>query len=195
MPEVDPDGLASQRAASGGSSRSYVAFDPTQITSPDNRSNPQPGDPCHPLAAEANAPAIAFSCKDHGADVGETSPTLRSMGHDGSHANAGGQVAIATAAYVRRLTPRECERLQGFPDDYTLIPGDHRPRKPEDRAETVAYLIEAGFPPDEASSLADHPDGPRYKALGNSKAVPVVRWSGERIELVESLTMAMPAAV
>ncbi len=68
--------------------------------------------------------------------------------------------AVSPAAAVRRLTPRECERLQGFPDDYTLIP--HRGR------------------------LAA--DGPRYKALGNSMAVPVMRWIGERIHEVEAIT-------
>ena len=57
---------------------------------------------------------------------------------------------------VRRLTPIECERLQGFPDDYTMIPW-------------------RGKPADQC------PDGPRYKALGNSMAVPVMRWIGKRI--------------
>ena len=57
---------------------------------------------------------------------------------------------------VRRLTPIECERLQGFPDDYTRIPW--KGKAPE-----------------------DCPDGPRYKALGNSMAVPVMRWIGSRI--------------
>ena len=66
--------------------------------------------------------------------------------------------AVGIASAVRRLTPRECERLQGFPDDYTLIPW----RK----------------------GMAS--DGPRYKALGNSFAVPVVRWIGERIQNVEA---------
>lgn len=65
--------------------------------------------------------------------------------------------AVQMASAVRRLTPRECERLQGFPDDYTLIPW-------------------RGKPTDEC------PDGPRYKAIGNSKAVPVVRWIGRRIQ-------------
>ena len=60
---------------------------------------------------------------------------------------------------VRRLTPTECERLQGFPDKYT----DIRPKG------------------------KDTPDGPRYKALGNSMAVPVMRWIGKRIEMVEAL--------
>ncbi|QDD91898.1 DNA cytosine methyltransferase [Pseudomonas oryzihabitans] len=170
---------------------------------------------------------LAFSCKDHGADVGHIAPTLRAMGHGESHANAGGQVAVAypllevgkrtgastndpragigignpadpmftlqagaqhgvcvtgdiahtlkaegfdasedgtgrgqpmvpAESGVRRLTPRECERLQGFPDDHTLIPWRGRP-------------------------ASECPDGPRYKAIGNSKAVPVVRWIGRRL--------------
>jgi DNA (cytosine-5)-methyltransferase 1 len=67
---------------------------------------------------------------------------------------------IAAASAVRRLTPRECERLQGFPDDFTLVPHRGKPAA----------------------------DGPRYKALGNSMAVPVMRWIGERIQAVEALT-------
>lgn len=59
---------------------------------------------------------------------------------------------------VRRLTPRECERLQGFPDDYTDIPYRNKEHAP---------------------------DGPRYKALGNSMAVPVMRWIGQRIQETE----------
>ncbi len=69
---------------------------------------------------------------------------------------------IAEQWAVRRLTPTECERLQGFPDGYTAIPW-------------------RGKPADQC------PDGPRYKALGNSMAVPVMRWIGERIEMVEEL--------
>ena len=65
-----------------------------------------------------------------------------------------------TPMQVRRLTPVECERLQGFPDGYT----DIRPRG------------------------KDTPDGPRYKALGNSMAVPVMRWIGERIKAVDKLS-------
>ena len=60
---------------------------------------------------------------------------------------------------VRRLTPRECERLQGLPDDYTLIP------------------FRASPPP----------DGPRYRAIGNSMAVPVMRWIGRRIQIVDGI--------
>jgi DNA (cytosine-5)-methyltransferase 1 len=148
-----------------------IAFDPRQIHHPANFSNPKVGDPCHPLRAVANAePAIAyqtgpiaFSCKDHGADAtSDLAPTLRSMGHDESQqfASDRGDVAHGKGGAggwaVRRLTPRlrECERLQGFPDDYTLIP-------------------------DETGK--GQADGARYRQLGNSFAVPVVRWIGERI--------------
>jgi DNA (cytosine-5)-methyltransferase 1 len=68
---------------------------------------------------------------------------------------------------IRRLTPKECERLQGFPDGWTLIP----------------YR---GKPADQC------PDGPRYKACGNSMAVPVMRWIGERIQMVEDLMKTHP---
>jgi len=193
MPEVSE--RASLRASAGGSTNSY----------------------------------IAFSAKDHGADADEVAPTLRGMGHDASHANGGGQLAIAFTLHgsdgtaniasstdvsgslrtrapgsienssttavlqeqsvaslqpdscskqidssdtssgspnlihapmaVRRLTPRECERLQGFPDDYTLV---------EYRGKLAA-------------------DGPRYRSLGNSMAVPVMRWIGERIAAVDAI--------
>ncbi|MEI0775763.1 DNA cytosine methyltransferase [Pseudomonas aeruginosa] len=132
-----------------------AVFDPNQITSATNRSQPTPG-LCHTLPASSQPP-IAFNCKDYGADAGDVSPTLRAMGHGESHANAGGQVAVQNATGVRRLTPRECERLQGFPDDYTLIPWRGKPAE-------------------------ECPDGPRYKAIGNSKAVPVVRWIGRRLK-------------
>jgi len=140
----------------------------------------------------------AFSAKDHGADAGPLAPTLRAMPHDRSHANAGGQVAVCFESRVarngrggpsgivpplkaqsggtgrgdaapllavggplavRRLTPRECERLQGMPDDYTLIPYRGKPAA----------------------------DGPRYRAIGNSMAVPVIRWIGRRIQMVDSI--------
>lgn len=213
---------------------------------------------------------LAFTCKDHGADAGEISPTLRSMSADQSHANGGGQVAIAihdmatrhqgtngsgadvgkghglgiagpedpmftltkgdkhavmferrfvrtsggqpqdelshclradnnsgdgapcvafaqnqrdevrtmkvagalaaepgmkqqtfiaTNHIVRRLTPTECEFLQGFPRNHTLIPVNGKPAA----------------------------DGPRYKSLGNSMAVPCMEWLGKRIQMMENL--------
>jgi DNA (cytosine-5)-methyltransferase 1 len=77
------------------------------------------------------------------------------------NASTTGGVLESTMA-IRRLTPKECERLQGFPDDWTLIPYRNK-------------------------SVEQCPDGPRYKACGNSMAVPVMRWIGQRIEMVEQL--------
>ena len=65
--------------------------------------------------------------------------------------------AVSDGLQVRRLTPTECERLQGFPDNHTQIPWRGKP-------------------------AADCPDGPRYKAIGNSMAVPVMRWIGRKIK-------------
>ena len=70
--------------------------------------------------------------------------------------------AVSDGLQVRRLTPTECERLQGFPDNHTLIPWRGKP-------------------------AADCPDSPRYKAIGNSMAVPVMRWIGERIKQVNQI--------
>lgn len=191
--------------------------------------------------AVATVKPITFSAKDHGADAcADLAPTLRAMGHANSHANGGGQMAVAiygrvpdgsaqvvgalacntgpnghdagnfacnqavdaghvlpvmvqaatyttklhntksnnagklfeerttaldanspppallTSSQVRRLLPEECESLMGFPRKYTAIPW---------RGKTA---IEC-------------PDGPRYRALGNSWAVPVVAWIGKRI--------------
>jgi len=117
------------------------------------------GDRSGPLDTDGHSIAIAFSAKDHGADAGDIAPTLRAGGHVGSHANGGVMPAVAQHMSVRRLTPRECERLQGFPDDYTLIPYRGKPAA----------------------------DGPRYKALGNSMAVPVMAWIGRRIQMVDEL--------
>jgi len=162
-----------------------------------NASHREDSDNCVALACTLSAsdggagggmhPVVAFSSKDHGQDIGHNqSPTLRSM--TGAKANGGGQVAVAYQCQgsnvgpmgtlragngnetggvpflaqrmaVRRLTPRECERLQGFPDDWTLI---------EYRGKPAA-------------------DGPRYKAIGNSMAVPVMRWIGNRIKQVDDL--------
>ncbi len=81
---------------------------------------------------------------------------------------------------VRRLTPRECERLQGFPDDFTLVDWPTA-RRPEDIEEMTAYFIASGWPEDLARELAKTPDGHRYKALGNSMATPVMQWLGVRV--------------
>jgi DNA (cytosine-5)-methyltransferase 1 len=88
----------------------------------------------------------------------EIARALDSAGFTGQQ---GGTLAMNAMA-VRRLTPRECERLQGFPDDYTLV---------RHRGKPMA-------------------DGPRYKMLGNSMAVPVIRWIAKRILEVEAQLQA-----
>jgi DNA (cytosine-5)-methyltransferase 1 len=72
--------------------------------------------------------------------------------------------AVISDMQVRRLTPRECERLQGFPDDYTQIPYRNK-------------------------AAEDCPKGPRYKAMGNSMAVPVMSWIGKRISKVSGILL------
>lgn len=124
----------------------------------------------HSLSAEGSdagedgtgrgTPIIGFSCRDYGNDALEDlSPTLRSMNFRDSHANGGGQAAVVTRYHVRRLMPVECERLQGFPDGWTDVPYRGKPAA----------------------------DSPRYRALGNSMAVPVMRWIGERIKQVSKI--------
>lgn len=272
---------ASEDGTGRGTPLVAVPFDTTQITSSSNYSVPKAGDPCHPLAAGAHPPAVAFrynmggndggiysdgstatltveshpavalahafdarqsdviqygdktgpfdtdghtvgvlafTAKDYGGDATpDLARTLRAMPNDGSHVNGGGQLAVAfhenqrgeittndtadslkvgggkpgqgypavavpaltasndpsrspqssevtqqvaavhaASMAVRRLTPRECERLQGFPDDYTRIPWRKKPAE-------------------------ECPDGPRYKALGNSMAVPCMGWIGRRV--------------
>lgn len=85
----------------------------------------------------------------------------------------------------RRLMPIEYERLQGFPDNYTRIPVRVRHRSPSHRQLTkFPDLFERLFG-QLWIKYAD--DGPRYRALGNSMAVPCIRWLGQRIALVDAL--------
>lgn len=92
---------------------------------------------------------------------------------------------------VRRLTPRECERLQGFPDDHTLIEYGRKISPKKMDRDFAKYLMRGGkLTFDECCGRAA--DGPRYKAIGNSMAVPVMRWIGERINA--ALKVAEPEA-
>jgi len=134
-----------------------IPYDFFQITAPVNRQSRQPGDPCHTLARDnaAHATIMQSVASD------QTAGTLRANPGSGWRSNGTPVEGVAIQAMqVRRLTPVECERLQGFPDGYTNIPW----RK-----------------------AAESPDGPRYKALGNSMAVPVMAWIGKRIQQVSDL--------
>jgi len=177
-----------QRAGRSGAN----SFATTQITSAANYSNPKAGDPCHPLAAQAHVPAIAF--QERGREGG---PNLE-IGGDVAFAltapNGGGRAqernVLSPTMQVRRLTPRECERLQGFDDDYTRLPQWKGWRK-VDADESVDDLRAEGMTVRQNKKTGKwrvrDVDGPRYKALGNSWAVPNVRWIGRRIDAVSAI--------
>jgi site-specific DNA-cytosine methylase len=162
MPEVEGDGdrIGALRAASGGSSRDYVAF--AQNTRDEVREMPYVG----ALSADSGMKQTSY---------------------------------IRGGSAVRRLTPRECERLQGFPDDLTLIPTWAKGAPKADAEETARWILQGdaawrfGTPEEKSAAwerglkMARHPDGPRYKALGNSMAVPVMAWIGRRIAAVDAL--------
>jgi len=150
------------------------------------------GDIAHTLKADGSTPArmapgagqpivAAFMENQRGElRVSDASNALTRGGGKPGQGYAAAMVGLA----VRRLTPRECERLQGFPDDYTLIPTARGSSvKPHEMEEWIAYLREE-YPQItriEAKQMA--PDGPRYKALGNSMAVTCMAWIGRRIAL------------
>ena len=161
-----------------------------------NRQDPGvSGDITHLLGAKDNGLAVAFSIQERAISENERAgpdgigvqqniaytlearPTTQSVAFVQNQRDEVRTMEVAGAlpaepgvkqqtyvmhAGVRRLTPRECERLMGFHDDYTLVPYRSKPAA----------------------------DGPRYKALGNSMAVPCMRWLGRRIELVQKLMEA-----
>jgi len=90
-----------------------------------------------------------------------TASTLKARDYKDATDLVVGQNTYSLTPKIRRLTPTECERLQGFPDNYTEIPWRNKPAE-------------------------DCPAGPRFKAMGNSMAVPVMRWIGERIHQIDN---------
>ena len=122
------------------------------------------GDPCPTLTA-GDKHAVAVGCFKGGqgskaGSIGYSETLAPTLSASPSGTQQSPTLLQNTA--VRRLTPKECERLQGFPDDHTRIPWRNKP----------ADLC---------------PDGPRYKAIGNSMAVPVMRWIGERISKLNNI--------
>ena len=132
-----------------------LPFDTTQITSRLNRSTPRAGDIFHPPTAGEHPPAICYTGDNRVADP-LSANEQKTYSHEGSSFRLHNCVDQCIRG-VRRLTPRECERLQGFPDNWTIVP----------------YL------------KGESRDSNRYRSLGNSMAVPVMRWIGERIKLVD----------
>lgn len=193
--EVREQEVAGALSAEPGTHQTtYVAFDPAQVTFKANRSNPQPGDPRHtlhsheppmlvrmregkegggkgPLVSEdlsltpatGNDQVLAYPINTQlGLRGAETSNSTREgigIGNEGDPSftlQAAHSHAVAHGMQVRRLTPVEAARLQGFPDDYLDITYRGKPAA----------------------------DGNKYKALGNSWAVPCARWIGERIKAI-----------
>lgn len=168
---------------------SVLVFDRAQITSPNNRSTAGPDKPCPALHTFGEAPTVCYqmqgfgdyregdvasSCKQRDykdstdlvvssvdcrnfTEGGEINGTLQAKESGGQSLNL--QNTVRTGMIVRRLTPLECERLQGFPDGWTDI-GDWV--KTDKRGRKIKVKGSA--------------DSPRYKALGNSIALPFWRW-------------------
>lgn len=152
-----------------------IPFDLTQITSPANYSNPQPGDPCHPLAASARAPVIAQTLTS-GGHPGSNPPGRHqeddanlviadcltaydggTLDHAGSY-GAGPRNAILGPSWgVRRLTPLEGERLMGWADDWTRWTDDGQ----------------------------EIPDSHRYRLIGNGVVATVAEWLAQRLVVVD----------
>ena len=199
-----------------------IPYDLYQITAPINKQNREAGDPCHTLARDNTAHASIIEIKEsnvyenhpqdsrvkqmgdishtvsatwgmgggnvpfvrettdnsnfylyersYGGTTKEnplTSPTIAAK--SGTGGNNVPIVSNCNTMRVRRLTPVECERLQGFPDGWTQIPYGKKPKE-------------------------QCPEGHRYKALGNSMAVPVMRWIGRRIKLFNEVNDAIQSA-
>jgi len=121
------------------------------------------GDPC-PTLDRSGIPSVAYSMRESGQGFWVEDDIAGTLRAEGENRPSRPSNVISQTMQVRRLTPTECERLQGFPDDWTAIPWK---KKPADQC----------------------PDGPRYKALGNSMAVNCMEWLGERIQAVESGTL------
>ena len=130
--------------------------------------------------ADADAVAVAYPAIALQTDVTPKASVELAFTLKLPSSSGGGQPAATMTPNmaVRRLTPVECERLQGFPDNHTLIPTEKRKQI---TAEEYAYLRKhrPELTAEQAYKLAA--DGPRYKAIGNSMAVPVMRWIGSRI--------------
>lgn len=167
-------------AAASGTNQSpaVVVFDTAQITHPCNRSTVAPGKPSPTLHASGKVPAIAYnmqgfgdyregnvasSCKmrdyKDGTDLvigidGDRNAYVEQHGTLRAHASGGAEETLVHRMVVRRLTPLECERLQGYPSGWTDI-GDYT---------------------DSTGKKRKTSDSARYKALGNSIALPFWRW-------------------
>ena len=157
----------SKTVTAGGDRSTYIAFEPGSIAR--NAGPRHLTETCSTLRADMgdNQPAILYPLDLRNAlrdpdkmdDVNRQGCGIGENGAPSPTLSAACTPGVISPMAVRRLTPRECERLQGFPDDYTLIPYRGKPAA----------------------------DGPRYKALGNSMHTGTMRWLGERIKKVDAM--------
>lgn len=142
-----------------------MAFDAVQITSAANGTRVAPELPASTLA-KGSRMHVAYPVQEVATFNDDGTARTLTARHDSSPCADRGPDVVATAMRVRRLTPTECERLQGFPDGWTQVPYRNKPAS----------------------------DGPRYKAIGNSMAVPVMAWIGRRIAQVNTIISLKEAA-
>jgi site-specific DNA-cytosine methylase len=139
-----------------------IPFDTAQITHPENRARPESGDPS-PTLSKTGSSAVAFNIypvTGQGSDLeAQETEIAAALSSTSLASKAERGTRIVARSKVRRLTPRECERLQGHVDNYTAIEIDGKPAA----------------------------DRPRYAALGNGIATNVLAWIGRRIEAVDAL--------
>lgn len=161
--------LTSSAGAKGVNNQTpLLAFDLQQITNPNNRTRVEPGGPAPTISRKsslhiAEAEEVANTLGTHHSHTATNATLAFHLTQDPIHGPVSPAVnsdastgVLSPRGLVRRLTPREYERLFGFPDDYTLIGPKVK-------------------------------DGPRYAALGNTMAVPVMRWIGQRLQRVDDL--------
>ncbi len=150
------------------------------------------------LSSGGGKPGQGYPCVSvslRGRESGATAETSGTVSPALRAADGGGSKQHVLTNVVRRLTPVECERLQGMPDNYTRIPWRNKYYCAEcdltytdKHAGGLADCLSPAECPkcgDEQSQQYSTPDGPRYTAIGNSMAVPVMRWIGERIQMFE----------
>jgi len=180
-----------------------LVFDQAQITSAANRTRVDPGGVCSTLAkTSAQSVVCLHGTQDPDLSVDVAIPIGRNSGQENvafiPQADQRTTRNRATRS-IRRFTPREYERLQGFPDDFTWIPW--RKYRSALKAGVPSHLLKSGLASSYEGLLADRgkrlrepagelcPPGPRYAALGNSMAVPVIFYIGQRIAVAHRNSM------
>ena len=168
-----------------------AAREPSAVLSFDNRQDPivQSDGSSRPIGAKDNGQGVCHAFdwttgQNVRADVRANTMNLRPYAPSLSAVKQ--PATWIPPRVVRRLTPTECERLQGFPDDYTLIPFGGGIGRQRDADELIAYVCRRhpDWTEEYARTLAS--DGARYKALGNSWPIFVVTWIGRRIAAMDA---------